>query len=200
MPPKEVPADERDLQPEHRRGRCHRHPHVPGAAHVAARRRHVSRHRRCGRHQVSGDRPDQRRHLPHDDQGTARGRRLYLARQGRHDRSREVVEARQADADRGRVRHRSAAVPGGGDQPAEDRERVRILFGHQRRADRGVHLATSPACRCRRAPRSSSKASSIQTRPSPKDRSASSPATTAGRRARRRTCGSNACAIATTRR
>ena len=25
-----------DLQPEHRRGRRHRHPHVPGTAHVAA--------------------------------------------------------------------------------------------------------------------------------------------------------------------
>ena len=37
-----------DLQPEHRRGRRDRHPHVPGAAHVAARRRQISRHRRRG--------------------------------------------------------------------------------------------------------------------------------------------------------
>ena len=191
---------ERDLQPERRRGRRDRHPHVPGAAHVAARRRHVSRHRRRGGDEMPGDRPHQRRHLPHDDQGAARGRRLHLARQGRHHRPREVVEAGQADADRRRLRHRSAAVPGGGDQPAEDRERVRILFRHQRRADRTVHRPTSPGCRCRRAPRSSSKASSIRTRPSPRGRSASSPATTAGRRARRRTCGSSACAIATTRR
>ena len=44
-------------------------------------------------------------------------------------RPREVVEAGQADADRGGVRHRSAAVPGGGDQPAEDRDRIRVLFG-----------------------------------------------------------------------
>ena len=139
MPPKEVPPDQRDLQPEHRRGRQDRHPHVPGAADVAARRRHVSRHRRCRGHQVPGDRPHQRRHLPHDDQGTARDRRLHLARQGRHHRPREVVEAGQADADRRRLRHRSAAVPGRGDEPAEDRERVRILFRHQRRADRAVH-------------------------------------------------------------
>ena len=45
------PARAGDLQPEHRRGRRDRHPHVPGAADVAARRRHVSRHRRCRRHQ-----------------------------------------------------------------------------------------------------------------------------------------------------
>ena len=128
-----------DLQPEHSRGRQDRHPHVPGAADVAARRRHVSRHRRCRRHQVPGDRPRQCRHLPDDDQGTARGRRLHLARQGRHHRPREVVEAGQADADRRRLRHRSAAVPGRGDEPAEDRERVRILFRHQRCADRGLH-------------------------------------------------------------
>ena len=82
---------------------------------------------------------DQRRHLPHDDQRPARGRRLHLARQGRHHRPREVVEDGQADADRRRLWHRSAAVPGRRDEPAEDRERVRILFRHQRRADRGVH-------------------------------------------------------------
>ena len=35
----------RGVQPEHRRRRQDRHPHVPGAADVAARRRHVSRHR-----------------------------------------------------------------------------------------------------------------------------------------------------------
>ena len=55
----------------------------PGAAHVAARRREISRHRRCGDHRGSGDRPHQRRHLPDDDQGPARDRRLHLARQGR---------------------------------------------------------------------------------------------------------------------
>ena len=83
MAPVEVPAAQRDLQPEHRRGRQDRHPHVPGAAHVAARRRHISRHRRRGDHEGSGDRPHQRRHLPHDDQGPARDRRLHVARQGR---------------------------------------------------------------------------------------------------------------------
>ena len=46
---------ERDLQPEHRRRRQDRHPHVPGAADVAARRRHVSRHRQLRDHQRSGN-------------------------------------------------------------------------------------------------------------------------------------------------
>ena len=115
---------ERDLQPERCRGRRYRHPHLPGAAHVAARRRHVSRHRRRRGDPMSGDRPRQRRHLSDDDQGPARGRRLHLARQGRHHRSREMVEARQADADRRRLWHRSVAVPGGRHQPAEDRKRV----------------------------------------------------------------------------
>ena len=53
MAPMEVPAEQRDLQPEHRRRRQDRHPHVPGAADVAARRRHVSRHRRRRHHQGS---------------------------------------------------------------------------------------------------------------------------------------------------
>ena len=161
---------------------------------------HVSRHRRRGGDQGPGDRPHQRRHLPHDDQGAARDRRLHLARQGRHARPREVVEDGQADADRGRLRHRSAAVSGRGDELSEDRERIRLLWRHQRRADRAVHAATSPGCRCRRAPRSSSRASSIRTRPSPKARSANSPAITAGRPARRPTCASRKSAIATIRR
>ena len=152
MAPVEVPAAERDLQPEHRRRRQDRHPHVPGAADVAARRRHVSRHRRRRHHQGSGDRPRQRRHLPDDDQGPARDRRLHLAGQGRRQRPRQVVEDGQAGADRGGLRHRSAAVPGRRDEPAEDRERVRILFRHQGLADRAVHLrshrpAAAGACR-----------------------------------------------------
>ena len=139
-------------QPEHRRGRQDRHPHVPGAADVAARRRHVSRHRRRRHHQGSGDRPRQRRHLPDDDQGPARDRRLHLARQGRRRRPRQVVEDGQARADRGGLRHRPAAVPGRRHEPAEDRERVRILFRHQGLADRAVHLrphrpAAAGACR-----------------------------------------------------
>ena len=200
MPPKEVPADAGDLQPEHRRRRRHRHPHVPGAAHVAARRRHISRHRRRGGDQVPGDRPHQCRHLPHDDQGPARDRRLHLARQGRDARPREVVEDGQADADRGLLRHRSAAVPGRGDEPAEDRDASTTIIPASTARRSSCSPPISPGCRCRRAPRSSSKASSIRTRPSPKDRSASSPAITAGRRARRPTCGSSACAIATIRR
>ncbi len=128
-----------DLQPEHRRGRRHRYPHLSGATHVAARRRDVSRHRRRGGNQGSGDRPHQCRHLPDDDQGSARGRRLHVAGQGRHDRSREVVEDGQADADRRRLWHRSVAVSGCRDQPAEDGMRIRLLFRHQWRADRGLH-------------------------------------------------------------
>ena len=54
-------------------------------------------------------------------------------------RPREMVEDGQADADRGLLRHRSAAVPRRRHEPAEDRERVRLLFRHQRRADRAVH-------------------------------------------------------------
>ena len=115
-------------------------------------------------------------------------------------RPRQVVEDGQARADRSSLRHRPAAVPGWRDEPAEDRERVRILFRHQGLADRAVHLATSPACRCRRMPRSSSKAISIPTRPSPKARSASSPAITDGRAAPRPTCASSVCATATIRR
>ena len=160
---------------------------------------HVSRHRRRRGHQGPGDRPHQRRHLSHDDQGPARDRRLHLARQGRHHRPREVVEDGQADADRRRLRHRSAAVPGRRDEPAEDRERIRLLFGASTARRSSCSPATSPACRCRRAPRSSSKAFSIPTRPLPRGRSASSPAITAGRAAPRPTCGSSACAIATIR-
>ncbi len=135
----------RDLQPEHRRRRRDRHPHVPGAAHVAARRRQISRHRRRGRHQVPGDRPHQCRHLSHDDQRPARDRRLHLARQGRDARSREMVEDGQADADRRLLRHRPAAVSGRGNEPAEDRMRVRLLFRHRRCADRTVHLRSHRA-------------------------------------------------------
>ena len=96
--------------------------------------------------------PRQRRHLPDDDQGPARDRRLHLARQGRRRRPRQVVEDGQARADRRRLRHRSAAVPRRRDEPAEDRERVRILFRHQGLADRAVHLrphrpAAAGACR-----------------------------------------------------
>ena len=190
----------RDLQPEHRRRRRDRHPHVPGAADVAARRRQVSRHRRRRHHQVPGDRPRQRRHLPDDDQGAARDRRLHLARQGRHHRPREILEDGQADADRRRLRHRSAAVPGRGDQPAEDRERVRILFRHQRRADRAVHLGPhrAAAAGARRdhpgRPRLSGR--DLRRRAVRRVHRLLRPA----RAARRPTCGSSACAIATTRR
>ena len=140
MKPVEVPASQAVSQPEHRRGRQDRHPPVPGAADVAARRRHVSRHQRRRHHHGPGDRPGERRHLPDDDQGAARDRRLHLARQGRRRRPRQVVEDGQAGADRGGLRHRPAAVPGRRDDAAEDRERVRILLRHQGLADRAVHL------------------------------------------------------------
>ncbi len=189
-----------DLQPEHRRGRQDRHPHVPGAAHVAARRRDLSRHRRRRHHQGSGDRPHQRRHLPHDDQGAARGRRLHVARQGRHHRSREVVEDGQADADRRLLRHRSAVVSGRGHEPAEDRMRVRLLLRHQRRADRGVHQRSHrPAVAGARRDhprRLSLSGRDLRGRPVRRVHRLLRPAD----RARRPTCGSSACAIATTRR
>ncbi len=191
---------ERDLQPEHRRRRQDRHPHVPGAADVAARRRHVSRHRRLRHHQGSGDRPHQRRHLPHDDQGPARDRRLHLAGQGRQHRPRQVVEDGQADADRSRLRHRSAAVPGRRDRACRRPKASTNIIPASRARRSSCSPPTSPACRCRRTPRSSSKAISIRTRPSPKARSASSPAITAGRAAPRPTCASSGCATATTRR
>jgi hypothetical protein len=57
----------------------------------------------------------------------------------------------------------------------------------------------SPACRCRPMPRSSWKAISIRTRPSPRARSASSPVITGGLRAPHPTCVSSGCASATTR-
>ncbi len=148
----------------------------------------------------SGDRPRQRRHLPDDDQGSARDRRLHLARQGRDHRPRQIVEDGQADADRRGLRHRSAAVPGRRDQPAEDRERVRILLRHQRLADRAVHLGPHRAAAAGARRDHPGRPSSIRTRPSPKARSASSPAITAGPPARRPTCASSACAIATIRR
>ena len=199
MPPKEVSARPGDLQPEHRRRRRHRYPHFSGAADVAARRRDVSRHRRRGRDQGSGNRAHQCRHLSHDDQRPARGRRLHLARQGRHHRPREVVEDGQADADRRRLWHRSAAVPGRCHQPAEDRMRIRLLFRHQRRTDRGLHQRPHrPAAAGARRDRAR-RAFSIPTRPLPKGRSASSPAITAARAAPRPICGSSACATATIR-
>ena len=188
------------LQPEHRRRRQDRHPQVPGAADVAARRRHVSRHRRCRHHQGPRDRPGQRRHLPHDDQGPARDRRLHLARQGRRHRPRQVVEDGQAGADRRRptasIRCCSWSAPRACRRP---RASTNIIPASRARRS-SCSPPTSPACRCRRMPRSSSKAISIRTRPSPKARSASSPAITAGRAARRPTCASSACATATTRR
>ncbi len=190
----------RDLQSEHRHRRQDRHPAISGAAHVAARRRALSRHRRRGGHAMSGDRPHQRRHLPHDDQRAARDRRLYLARQGRHARPREVVEDGQADADRGRLRHRPAAVSGRRHELSKNRKRIRILRRHQRRADRAVQERSHRPAAAGRAPRSLSKVLSIRTRPSPKARSANSPAITAGRAARRRTCGSRKSAFATIRR
>ena len=189
----------RDLQSEHRDRRCGRHPQISGAAHVAARRRALSRHRRCGGDAVPGDRAGQCRHLSHDDQGAARNRHLHLARQGRHARPREVVEDGQADADRGGLRHRSAAVSGGGDELSRRPKANTIITAASTARRSRYSRATSPGCRCRRAPRSSSKVSSIRTRPSPKARSASSPAITAGRPARRPICGSRRCASATIR-
>ena len=88
----------------------------------------------------------------------------------------------------------------GGVEPAEDRKRIRVLFRASRARRSSCSPPTSPACRCRRMPRSSWRAISIRTRPSPKVRSASSPAITAGRAARRPTCASSGCATATTRR
>ncbi len=57
---------------------------------------------------------------------------------------------------------------------------IRLRRRHQGRADRGDRRARSPACRCRRTPRSSSKASCCRRARSRcrKARSASSPATT----------------------
>ena len=135
---KEVPADTAICNQNIETGDEDRHPQIPGAAHVAARRRALSRHRRRGGDAMPGDRARQCRHLSHDDQGAARDRHLHLARQGRHARPREMVEAGQADADRGRLRHRSAAVSGRGDELSQDRKRIRLLRRHQRRADRGV--------------------------------------------------------------
>ena len=190
---------DRDLQPEHRDRRRHRHPAISGAAHVAARRRALSRHRRRGGDAMPGDRPHQCRHLSHDDQRAARDRRLYLARQGRHARPREVVEAGQADADRRGLRHRSAVVPGRGDELSENRKRIRILRRHQRRADRVVQERRHRPAAAGAAPRSSSKVSSIRTKRLPKARSASSPAITDGRAAPRLTCASRKSASATIR-
>ena len=115
-------------------------------------------------------------------------------------RPREVVEDGQADADRRRLRHRSAAVPGRGDEPAEDRERVRILFRHQRRADRAVH----------QRPHRPAAAGARRDHPRGLPLSGRDLRRRAVRRvhrllraavaARRPTCGSSACAIATIRR
>ncbi len=138
MKPKEVPAAAAICNQNIVDRRRDRHPAISGAAHVAARRRTLSRHRRRRGDAMPGDRPHQRRHLPHDDQRAARDRRLYVARQGRHARPREMVEDGQADADRRRLRHRSAAVSGRGDELSQDRKRIRILRRHQRRADRAV--------------------------------------------------------------
>ena len=190
---------DRDLQPEHRDRRGDRHPAIPGAAHVAARRRALSRHRRRGGDAMPGDRPHQCRHLSHDDQRPARDRRLHVARQGRHARPREVVEAGQADADRRRLRHRSAAVPGRGDELSQRPKANTNITAASTARRSNCSRATSPACRCRRAPRSSSKVSSIRTRRLPKARSASSPAITAGRAAPRPICASRKSASATIR-
>ena len=194
------PGRSRGVQPEHRRGRQDRHPHVPGAADVAARRRHVSRHRGRRHHQGPGNRPHQCRHLPHDDQGPARDRRLHLAGQGRRQRPRQVVEDGQARADRGGLRHRPAAVSGRRDEPAEDRERVRILLRHQGLADRAVQLrshrpAAAGACRDHhRRPSLSGRDLRRRT-----VRRVHRLLRTA-ERARRPSCASNACATATIRR
>ena len=95
------------------------------------------------------------------------------------------------------LRHRSAPVPGGGDEPAEDRMRVRLLRRHQRRADRGLHQRRHrPAGAGARRDRPGRLRLSRRDA-SRKGRSASSPAITAGRAARRRSCGSRRCATAT---
>ena len=90
--------------------------------------------------QRPGDRAHQRRHLPHDDQGPARDRRLHLAGQGRDHRSREVVEDGQADADRRRatasIRCCSWSPPPAFPKTESEYE---YYSRHQRRADRGVH-------------------------------------------------------------
>ena len=84
---------------------------------------------------MSGNRPHQCRHLWHDDQRAARDRRLYLAGQGR-DVDREKWWKMGKPMDRRRLRHRSPIVPGCGDKLSENRKRVRILWRHQRLADR----------------------------------------------------------------
>ena len=77
----------------------------------------------------------QRRHLSDDDQGPPKS--AFTRRRARmRARSREMVEDGKTDADRGGIRDRSVAISRRGDELAEDRERIRILFRHQRRADR----------------------------------------------------------------
>ena len=166
---------------------------------VAARRRHVSRHRRRRHHHGPGDRARQRRHLPDDDQGPARDRRLHLARQGRRrDRDKWWKMGKPAPIAAAYGIDPLLFLVGATSLPKTECEYEYYSGSRARRSS--CSPPTSPACRFRRMPRSSSRAISIRTRPSPKARSASSPAITAGPAARRPTCASSGCAIATIRR
>ncbi len=136
----------------HRQG--HRHPENPDAALARARRRLLHRHRLHGDHEGSRHRLDQLRRLPGAVARAERRDGDVLEGQARRPDQAPLPRARRAVPDRGRGRHASGAVHGGGARDSLRQERIRRRRRSDRRAGRGdqgaAHRPADPgACRDR---------------------------------------------------
>ena len=130
----------------HRQG--HRHPDHPDAALARARRRLLHRHRLHGDHEGSRHRLDQLRRLSRAVPWPERRDRDVLQGQARRPDQAPLSRARRAVPGRGRGRHASRAVHGGGARDSLRQERVRRRRRPDRRAGRGdqgpAHGAADP--------------------------------------------------------
>ncbi len=156
IPPKTVAkgAGARERRPR-RQGRPLE---VPGAVPARARRRPLHRHRRSRDHARPGGELGQRRHLPRHGAGQEPRLAVDLARQARPPDPREIFPRRQALPGADLLRPRSAALPRRRQRAQIRALRIRLCGRPPRRALRDRARASSTGCRCRRMPRSCSKA------------------------------------------
>ena len=108
IPPREVPAEQAPIYENSVTGDGRRSRSAADPAALAARRRTLCRHRRCGDHARSRQRLPQHRHLPDDAAGQGADRSLPVAGQGCAPAHHPRLAARQADRGRRRLGHRSA--------------------------------------------------------------------------------------------
>ncbi len=156
-----------------RRYRCHQ---ISRADLAREGRRPLYRHRHLQHHPRSGGELAQCRRLSRAGARPQFGRHPDRGRPSRRHPSREIFQARRADAGRDGARRRSAELllrrPRSALRHFRDRHRRRLA----RPADARWCAARSPACRFRPMPRSCSKVSSRRSGARSKARSANGPA------------------------